>query len=127
MAINLLDNGFEVVFPFNRVIKDIVDKEKFIEEYNFKTVKSPPQYRDWADGGMVLWRKDCFIDIGMGNEYFNGWGGEDNEIMIRANLCQIKQIRIDGSLYHLSHSMPQNRTKNNIEQLRKIEEITSKR
>lgn len=126
MAIYLLDKGFEVVHPYNRVIKDIVDKEGFEKEYNFQKVDSPPQYRDWADGGIVFWNKRAFIDIGMKNEYFSGWGGEDNEILIRANLCQLKQIRIDDILYHLYHNRPQIRTKNNVEQTRKIEEIKSK-
>ncbi len=126
LAIDLLDKGFEVVHPFNRVIKDIMDKEKFREEYNFQGVTSPPQYRDWADGGMVFWNKLAFIDIGMKNEYFYGWGGEDNEILIRANLCHLKQFRIDDTLYHLYHDRPQIRTKNNVEETRRIEQIKSK-
>lgn len=126
LAINLLEKGFEVVHPFNRVIKDIVDKEEFKIKYDFKTVQSPSQYRDWADGGIVFWNKRSFIDIGMKNEYFNGWGGEDNEIIIRANVFQLKQIRIDETLYHLYHDRPKIRTKNNVEQINKIEEIKSK-
>ncbi|KAF5047766.1 hypothetical protein DSECCO2_457080 [anaerobic digester metagenome] len=127
LAINLLEKGFEVVHPFNRVIKDIVNKEEFKREYDFKTVQSPPQYRDWADGGIVFWNKRSFMDIGMKNEYFSGWGGEDNEIIIRASVFQLKQIRIDETLYHLYHDRPQIRTKNNVEQINKIEEIKSKK
>lgn len=126
LAIDLLDKGFEVIHPFNRVIKDIEDKEKFREEHDFQGVTTPPQYRDWADGGIVFWNKRAFIDIGMKNEYFVGWGGEDNEILIRANLCHLKQIRIDDTLYHLYHHRPQIRTVNNIEQTKKIEQIKSK-
>jgi predicted glycosyltransferase involved in capsule biosynthesis len=62
----------------------------------------------------------------MKNEYFDGWGGEDNEILIRANLCQLKQIRIDDILYHLYHDRPQKRTKNNIEQIEQTAKITTK-
>jgi cell division protein FtsB len=126
MAINLLDNGYELVHPFNRIIKDISDKEKFKEEYDFKTVKSKTQYRDMADGGIVFWNKESFIDIGMENEYFNGWGGEDNEILVRASLSQIKQIRIDDILYHLYHERPLEKSENNLEQIKKIEKIVSK-
>jgi predicted glycosyltransferase involved in capsule biosynthesis len=126
LAINLLDNGYELVYPFNRIIKDISDKEKFKENYDFKTVKSITQYRDMADGGIIFWNKESFIDIGMENEYFTGWGGEDNEILIRANLSQIKQIRIDDVLYHLYHEQPQEKSENNLEQIEKIEKIGSK-
>lgn len=126
LAIYLLEKGFEVVHSFNRVIKDITDKESFRKDFDFRVVKSPPQYRDWADGGIVFWNKDAFIDIGMKNEYFSGWGGEDNEILIRANLCKLKQIRIDDTLYHLYHDRPQIRTKNNIAQMERILNIENK-
>nr|WP_319374358.1 galactosyltransferase-related protein [uncultured Methanobacterium sp.] len=126
LAIHLLEKEFEVVHPFNRVIKDIIDKENFRKNFDFQSVTSTPQYRDWADGGIVFWNKRSFIDIGMKNEYFLGWGGEDNEILIRANLCQLKQIRIGDTLYHLYHDRPQIRTKNNVEQTKKIEQIKSK-
>jgi hypothetical protein len=126
LAIYLLEKGFEVVHPFNRVIKDIVNKGSFRKEHDFQTVESPPQYRDWADGGIVFWNKSAFIGIGMKNEYFSGWGGEDNEIILQANLCQLKQVRIDETLYHLYHDRPQIRTKNNVEQTRKVEQIKTK-
>lgn len=127
LAIYLLDIGFDVVHPFNRVIKDVLDKEGFIKDYDFQQIDTPPQYRDWADGGIVFWNKRAFIEIGMKNEYFSGWGGEDNEILIRANLCQLKQIRIDETLYHLYHERPQIRTKNNVKQLEKILQLNTKK
>ena len=126
LAITLLDNGFDIVHPFNRIIKEVMDKEKFVEEYDFETVTSELQCRDFADGGIVFWKKDSFISIGMKNEYLNGWGREDNEILIRANLCRLKQIRIDDILYHLYHNRPQKHSKNNIEQMNKIQEIKNK-
>ncbi|MGO9386918.1 MAG: galactosyltransferase-related protein [Methanobacterium sp.] len=126
LAIHLLNKGFEIVYPFNRVIKDIVDKKTFVEDYNFDLVESPAQFRNWADGGIVFWNKHSFINIGMENEYFSGWGGEDNEILIRANLCKLKQIRINDNLYHLHHHRPKIRTKNNVEQMDKIRQIKSK-
>ena len=125
-ALYLLDKGFEIVHPFNRIIKDITHKEQFKEDYDFEKIDSPPQYRDWADGGIVFWNKDSFISIGMKNEYFSGWGGEDNEILIRANLCQLKHIRINDVLYHLYHDRPQIRNRNNVEETQRIERIKSK-
>lgn len=126
MSIYLLDNGFDLVHPFNRVIKDIVDKEKFIEKYDFKTVESPLQYRKWADGGMVFWKKSSFISIGMKNEIFSGWGGEDNEIIIRANLFGLKNYRIEDVLYHLYHYRPLKMSEVNMEQIKKIKQINTK-
>ena len=74
LALHLLDSGFEVVHPFNRIIKDVVDKEKFIEEYDFQAVKSPPQNRDWADGGIVFWNKNAFIEYRHEERIFQGMG-----------------------------------------------------
>ena len=125
LAIYLLDKGFDVVHPFNRIVKDVMDKKSFKEGYDFDTVESPAQHRDWADGGIVFWNKRSFIDIGMKNEYFTGWGNEDNEILHRANLFQLKQIRIDDSLYHLYHDRPMVKTKNNIEIMEKMMHMKS--
>ena len=125
LAIYLLDKGFDVVHPFNRIVKDIMDKKSFKEGYDFDTVESPAQHRDWADGGIVFWNKRSFIDIGMENEYFTGWGNEDNEILHRANLFQLKQIRLDDSLYHLYHERPMVKTKNNIEIMDKMMQMKS--
>ncbi len=126
MAIALLDVGFDVVHPFNRRVTDIVDKKKFIQAYDFKTVKSPEQIRLWADGGIVFWNKISFINIGMKNEYFDGWGGEDNETTLRANMLQINQYRIDDTLYHLYHHRTLQRTETNYEQFQKTKEIENK-
>lgn len=123
MAINLLDKGFEIVHPFNRRVTDIVNKEKFKTGYDFNFVNSPEQNRPWADGGIVFWNKESFINIGMQNENFTGWGGEDNEILMRAGLCRLKQIRIDDTLYHLYHERPLIRSENNIKQMEKIKKM----
>ena len=126
MALYLLDKGFEVVHAFNRVIKDVKNKKEFMKDYDFKLIDSPAQYRDSADGGIVFWNKESFIDIGMKNEYFRGWGNEDNEILIRANLWGLKQIRIDDTLYHLYHHRPKIRSKNNADQMNKMIQIKNK-
>lgn len=126
LAVYLLDKGFDIVHPFNRVVKDIVDKKTFREDYEFNAVESPAQHRDWADGGIVFWNKRSFIEIGMNNEYFSGWGGEDNEILNRANLCELKQIRIDDVLYHLYHHRPKLRNDENMKHMAKILQIKSK-
>ena len=126
MALYLLDKGFEVVHAFNRIIKDVKNKKEFMKDYDFKLIDSPAQYRDSADGGIVFWNKESFIDIGMKNEYFRGWGNEDNEILIRANLWGLKQIRIDDTLYHLYHHRPKIRSKNNADQMNKMIQIKNK-
>lgn len=115
IALGLLNRGYDVIHPFNRRVTDIKDKQGFVENYDFQTVKTPEQNRTTADGGIVFWNKHSFVSIGMLNEYFVGWGGEDNEIMFRAKLCGLKHCRIDDTLYHLYHHRPQKRTWKNRE------------
>jgi len=123
LSLFLLRRNYDVVHPFKYRVTDIIDKNEFDKKYDFKTVKSEEQNRPWADGGIVFWNKNSFISIGMQNENFSGWGGEDNELMTRANLFNLKMYRIDDTLYHLYHHRPQIRTKNNAELLRKSKEI----
>lgn len=124
-ALELLHKGFDVVHPFNKRVTDIIDKETFKINFDFDTVDSTEQDRPWADGGIVFWNKRSFISVGMSNEYFTGWGGEDNDIMTRASLCHLKQYRINDTLYHLYHYRPLKRTQNNVEQLRKTKQMKS--
>lgn len=126
IALGLLSRGYEVVHPFNRRVTDIVDKASFTKNFDFSTVETPEQKRSTADGGIIFWNKRSFVSIGMENEYFLGWGGEDNEIMYRANLCGLKQYRVDDTLYHLYHHRPQVRTKNNVELEEKTRQLSSK-
>ncbi len=122
----LLERGYDVVHPFNRRITDIVDKEKFKEGYDFNLVKSPEQRRRTADGGIVFWNKQSLVFIGMLNEYFLGWGGEDNEVMHRAKICGLKHYRIDDTLYHLYHHRSGKRSQTNVEQEEKTRQIKTK-
>jgi poly(ribitol-phosphate) beta-N-acetylglucosaminyltransferase len=122
-SLSLLDKGYDVVHPFNRKVTDIIDKTTFKERYDFKTVKSRPQKRRWADGGVVFWNKHSFVVIGMANEYFTGWGGEDNEVMMRADLFDLKRYRIKDTLYHLYHFRPQKTTQKNVEQWQRMEQM----
>jgi hypothetical protein len=126
IALGLLERGYDVVHPFNHRVTDIIDKEAFIRNYNLKKVNSPEQYRNRADGGIIFWNKKSFIRIGMENEYFLGWGGEDNEIMLRARLCGLKHYRIDDTLYHLHHHRPQKRTTKNEDLEEKTRKLKSK-
>lgn len=123
----LLESGYDVVHPFNRRITQIVDKEKFREDFDFSRVKTPEQRRKTADGGVVFWNKHSFVSIGMLNEYFLGWGGEDNEVMHRVRICGLKHYRIDDTLYHLYHQQPQYRSRNNVKVEAKSRQIKTKK
>ena len=126
LALVFLEIGYDVVHPFNRNVSQIVNKEKFKEGYNFK-LGTIPEERPTADGGIVFFNKRSFISIGMANEYYVGWGGEDNDIMMRAEVCNLKMHRIEDTLYHLDHYRPQQRIQNNWDQMEKTSQMKNRR
>lgn len=61
-------------------------------------------------GGIVMFNKQLFMDIGGYNENFIGWGAEDNEIVERLRILEHKsyrQIDLKSICFHLYHSNAQ--------------------
>lgn len=102
-SLNLLYSGFDLVYPFNRKVKQILDKHTFIRDYNFENISTKSEFRPNADGGMQFIKKEPFFKIGGYNTNFKGWGSEDNEFILRVILGDLKFIRLNNSLYHFKH------------------------
>ena len=57
-------------------------------------------------GGCLVGKRNTFLDIGGFNTAFEGWGYEDNEILVRANKLGKDVVFINDTnalLYHLPH------------------------
>lgn len=54
-------------------------------------------------GCCVLWDRAAYRRIGMENEHFVSWGGEDDERLSRASNLGLNVQRSPGPLYHLRH------------------------
>lgn len=71
--------------------------------------------------GVVFYRRHQFIDVGGFNEEFVGWGGEDDELLLRTRSLGLKHHTVETSLFHLHHgpaepSMPlESRFKESVE------------
>ena len=82
-------------------------------------------------GGIVMFNRDRFIEVGMYNEKFIAWGAEDNELFTRIKKLEHKMFRIDdidSVCFHLFHS---NAIRNNhayyqsnFDEARKVDEMT---
>jgi len=76
-----------------------------------KSVKLLHRYKDWMDlkygsnfiGGAFIANIKRYIDAGMENENFYGWGNADYERFNRWKKLKYKIHRSKGPLYHLSH------------------------
>ncbi|WP_185154524.1 galactosyltransferase-related protein [Fulvivirga sp. M361] len=55
-------------------------------------------------GGCFFARRQDYIDSGLENERFYGWGHEDGERVNRWKILGYQFTRIDGCMFHLTHS-----------------------
>jgi predicted glycosyltransferase involved in capsule biosynthesis len=67
-------------------------------------------------GGAFMANREAYIEAGMENEDFYGWGLEDGERFFRWKSKQYKIERILGPLYHLSHGRGLNSMYHNPDQ-----------
>lgn len=76
-------------------------------------------------GGMTIFRKDAYLNIGGYNEDFVGWGGEDDYQAIKVKTF-LKWHEVPGRCYHLFHEREAPDMKwyqRNIQLLNKLREM----
>lgn len=66
-------------------------------------------------GGVFLIKRKKYMEIGMENEFFFGWGPEDIERLKRVTILDLPVSRISGSIYHLYHPRKLNSSYENTE------------
>lgn len=68
-----------------------------------KKEKFPTIFGQLTVGGIFVVNRKKYMDAGMENEYFMGWGPEDIERLKRLTILNLPVLRIEGCIYHLSH------------------------
>ncbi|WP_406532119.1 glycosyltransferase [Methanobrevibacter sp.] len=117
-SLSLISNYYDFVFPFDRKIMDITNKKEFMKDYNFDLIDNEIQYRVTADGGFLACKKESFLDSGAYNTNYKGWGGEDNEFILRLNKSDFKLVRLNNILYHFYHDKEKSE-RSNVDLLKK--------
>ncbi len=111
-GIELLRQGdADMVYPYDKYFYSVPESLRriFIDsgcniEYLFGQCKVMPlMHGYWSVGGGFLVNKKAYIDAGMENEHFYGWGPEDAERYVRWDTLGYRIRRINGPLFHLSH------------------------
>lgn len=75
-------------------------------------------------GGGFFARKSAYLESGLENENFYGWGVEDGERINRWNKLDYNVKHVEGTLYHLTHQRGENSTfQNNQQRKWKREEL----
>lgn len=100
----------DMVFPYSGTmynvpepIRQLYISTKDLNILNYNIEKFRPMYGHFSVGGAFLVNKDAYIEAGMENEQFYGWGAEDIERVKRWEILGYKIERIEGPLFHLQH------------------------
>lgn len=118
-------NGFDMSYPYDGhfydtspVIRDLYISERNISLLTKNTGKMNLIYGDDLKGGAFFANRLKYMNSGMENENFYGWGPEDYERYARWNVLGYRISRIRGNLYHLTHPRGANSTYRSQQQIR---------
>lgn len=123
-SINLLRNDeAEFVYPYElnfldttEIIREYYMKEKNITVLQSNEDKMIKMYKPNPSGGCFFAKRDSYIESGIENKNFYGWGVEDGERIGRWISLGYRYKRVPGSLYHLTHKRGINSTIHNKNQ-----------
>ena len=100
----------DFVYPYSRLFLDTSDiiRKMFFESRKIQVLlksrdKMKILYPPNPVGGAFFCNRSKYIESGMENERFYGWGIEDGERYVRFHAMKYKVKRIEGPLFHLSH------------------------
>jgi len=109
-SIHKLRNGYDLVYPFSNLFYDTSDiiRELYLRTQKIKMLtqnvnKMHLTYGNDSVGGAFMVKKQSYIDAGMENERFYGWGPEDGDRYHRMRILGYKIHFSEGNLFHLSH------------------------
>lgn len=111
----LRSNQFDVAFPYNGYCFDVspILRKLFLKSRKFSILQKQKKkmsllYNHSLVGGGFFIDREKYIDAGMENENYYGWGNEDFDRFVRWKTKKYKIKRIDECLFHLSHPRTEN-------------------
>jgi len=114
----------DVAFPYNgefydtsNIIRTLFLKKKQIHLLHRNKDLMSLIYKDKHIGGAFMASTEKYIQSGMENEKFYGWGPEDFERYSRWQNLGFKIYRASGCMYHLSHPRDANGRYNSQRQM----------
>ena len=98
------------------ILRKLFIQDEEIEVLEKNASKMAEKYLPVPVGGAFLANLKSYIDAGLENESFYGWGLEDGERYYRWENLGYKIKRVSGPLFHLSHSRGMNSAFHNADQ-----------
>ena len=112
-----LREGYEIAYPYDGQFYDTSDiiREYYFRKKSINTLiknkgKMSMIYGGYAKGGAMFVNKLAYMQAGMENENFYGWGPEDWERHERWQVLDYKIHCSNGCLFHLTHYRGANST-----------------
>ncbi|MBN3584800.1 hypothetical protein JYB64_20580 [Algoriphagus aestuarii] len=117
-AVELLrNNEADFVTPFknkfldtSEILRDLYLQNRELEVLKLHQNKMKSLYLPNPVGGAFFANRKTYIDAGMENEKFYGWGREDGDRVNRWKILGYRHQHIDGLLFHLTHERGRNST-----------------
>ena len=107
----LRDGTADFVYPYTELFLNVPEiiKEHFFETRDVNILlnnvgKMEQMYPPAPIGGAFIANREKYIESGSENENFYGWGVEDGERYNRWKALEYKVSRVEGPLFHFTHS-----------------------
>lgn len=116
-SIEKLREGYEIAYPYDGhfydtsdIIRELYFRKKHISVLLKNKDKMELIYGNKMKGGAMFVNKRAYMEAGMENEKFYGWGSEDFERYERWKILEYNIYCSNGCLFHLTHSRGNNST-----------------
>ncbi len=124
-SVQKLREGYKIAYPYDghfydttQIIREVFRKTGKIQALIRNKAKMGLIYGNKMKGGAMFVNRESYINAGMENENFYGWGPEDFERYDRWEIMGYKIYRCDGCLFHLTHSRTNNSTFRSVDQMK---------
>jgi hypothetical protein len=107
----LREGKTDMVYPYFHYFYSLTEGLKEYFQRNGESLSILEEAKDhlatmsgnWSIGGAFLVNREAYIEAGMENENFYGWGPEDVERYVRWINLGYRVERVEGALFHLPH------------------------
>lgn len=97
-------------FDTSYILRDLYISTRDITVLDKHQGKMKSMYYPKPIGGVFFADRKSYIEAGMENEKFYGWGREDGERVSRWKILGYKHMHVEGPLFHLTHERGINST-----------------
>jgi predicted glycosyltransferase involved in capsule biosynthesis len=111
----LRSNKADFIYPYEKDFLDVTPilRELFVRTQNLDILKKhagkmKKMYLPEPVGGAFFANRTAYMESGMENETFYGWGREDGDRINRWKILGYVYKRIQGPLFHLTHDRGNN-------------------